>query len=1389
MELFDTKSTNNTAAFFRLVDAIKRSKENNRPFCLFIGAGCSLSSSLNRSITTEQIIKDCLIKNSPPDYQIPSTWEELYKDFVNNVWQCLAPGDRLEMLHKCLKDLTPSVGYKCMKILVENGYIQNIITTNFDMLLDTMLIDIPHNVYVSEHPVRRVKGGSNISLLKVHGDIESGELRFSPSELTALPNNISKLLSEKSDCNCLVCGYRGQDLGVMKSLSQSKDYASFWASPTRPSEYDYFETSNIYSWMQLRNSKSNFIYGDILGSFDDLMKQLVEQLIGTETGSFLPNFWENNIIVDSIKVNEKTLSIFCDLINCSEKLSQNYKWQIIYPFYAENYQNVLNAYLFFYQNQVQNIPEILKIPENEVESLLIGIAIEIVSRTSGISITALDYAKKIKCSYESVNHHFYPDNSFWEALFLILSYLQNVLAKPIWKSIENIKLNMNSGGRFSLNVKKPMLKKIATALSSLNLCSILCPTSEYKENDDIKLRYKRILENKSHHIDEENSKLVLHFENITQQEFENINQIFFKNHQAIINGNAVVSIPIFSKTVPSDRKVDTQNLSEFLFDKSSSLTSNFLKLKTAFDFDTEEYVKTPTEDAINDFLLSSKAGMFLIGSSGSGKTKTIQHFCQKNVENYIVAATAPKCNNGSEAANGIGFFFDDLSFASEYSQEEILVKINTLLEECNRKLVLIYDGLNEISSNTEMCVACYKKLLETIEIISKNNLKNCKLIVSCRDLAFLDYCNNCGLYPSSENCYCNTNNLSAVPYYQIPPLSLELQIDFCKTYIKNINLQEAFITDLKNNRFIRNSFTHPYLIAIAGRCYNKTSNDNSLLISNVFAQFTQQMLKRLTFSEDEILAKNVIDTYCSLLISSKSKNPKITTFLLLNSEKLCKERVIYSRILKELQDINLFTKEETTDRIRISHDRIEEYVLSNFLYNSLEPQKHVNQVVTLATTDSIFSCALQSYFDRCIINNQYIDILDNLITWYNINPQLIPTSFVCSIGRLKPHALNNFINYALYNSKEPNQIIEIIILGLKQALSFGQLDYPYSVFDSLDVVSTTNVFLQKYRAHWKYIASKYYSGFQKDQKRAIDYCEDALNFCKKDSDIYHIISLQLNILQCNYNDDLSVLNTFENLYTHFKENNEMEFATECVLNWGSYLRKCSKFEEAIIVYNQINPLEISNSPQLCSSLLRKTGTAHKNIVQRILRKYKEYSELTTEEKEELTIHYNSAIEAFQAAKHYLKHRISVEMLSLISEMTETAIIVVPLMPEQRYFADVYLAEEEKLLSYIPVPEHEVLFMRNKARLLEHNGNYSEAITTLLSATKYAYDETMGFRLFEINYQVCRLVCRRWEQLSNSEREIGLNALKDALAYPLDDNNEYRKVLISTQELIERKTLL
>ena len=120
MEVYRTARSNHTAAFFRLVDSMKRAKQNGRPFCLFIGAGCSLSSSAH-PITSEQVIKDCLIRCMDPQYDPPQTWEHLYKDFVNHVWECYAPEDRREILYECFKDLKPSIGYMRLKELVAHG--------------------------------------------------------------------------------------------------------------------------------------------------------------------------------------------------------------------------------------------------------------------------------------------------------------------------------------------------------------------------------------------------------------------------------------------------------------------------------------------------------------------------------------------------------------------------------------------------------------------------------------------------------------------------------------------------------------------------------------------------------------------------------------------------------------------------------------------------------------------------------------------------------------------------------------------------------------------------------------------------------------------------------------------------------------------------------------------------------------------------------------------------------------------------------------------------------------------------------------------------------------------------------------------------------------------
>lgn len=1387
MEVYKTTKRNNTAAFFRLADSMKRAKQNGRSFCLFIGAGCSLSSSIH-PITSEQVVKDCLTRCLGPQYDPPKAWENLYKDFVNHVWECYAPEDRREILYECFKNLKPSIGYIKLKELVEHGYIKKIITTNFDMLIDDVLSDLPHITRVGSLPKRTIKGGSDIVLFKAHGDIENGDLRFSPRELTTLPPDISDTISELSRCSCLVCGYRGQDVGIMSSLDTSSEYSAFWAAPKRPLESDFYENSLVFDWMNIRNSSANFIYGDVLGTFDELMTQLVHTLIGGDTTVNIPDCWDSSIIVNSLKTNKKVMDIFCNLLNCSNELSEQYEWAPIYPFFAEDYNSVLNAYLFFYhQHSNDSIPVPLQMPENEVESLLMGLAIEIAARTAGISVQPVDYADSLRLLYDSKGYHYSPDISFWNGLEMILKSIQNQAELQNWEAVKNIRINMNNHGRFTVDIRRPMLHKIATVLDVLNLCGLMFPTSA-NDGYALEMDCKRMLESKSHYLSMEGDQIVIHFENMSSQEYEHIYNLFLKNHRAILSGNAVISAPCLHEKEISQRSLGIvpagSTLSEYVQTRAKEMTTAFLRLRTVFDFDNDQYVSTPIEDAIDSFIQSTKSGMFLIGSSGSGKTKNLQHFCTQGNSGLIIAATSPKCGYAS-GKFGLDVFLGDLLASCGAIPDKVLRSIQDLLLLTNRYLVMVFDGLNEMSGGFNECIQQYKMLVKLMEDIHHFDLTNWKVIVTCRDFAFLDYCKSSGIYPSPEYCFCETKENASLPYYQIHPLSIEQQIRFAETYIGDQVLRNRFIADLRNNRFIRKIFTHPYMIAIAGKCYSNDLTGRSILISDVFEYFTRQMLHRLDQPKDILRATKVIDVYFSLLLSPLTPSRNITVFLLLSSDELFSEQEEYAHTIQALQDINLFTTSEEGDYIRISHDRIEEYLLSDYLYRSEHTEEAVGQVLRNATIDSTYSCAVQVFFHRKVADGRIVDILRSLPLWYDVNPQIVPALFVGSLTSLHIQDYIDIAEKCAYEHGFGQEIMDILIQGLGQALSYSQTDYPDEIFSALDVLSSTYPQLEAYRAYWNYEAAKYYITAKNDYRKAITYCNKALSSSGEDSEIYHVVMLQQNILRSKTENCDDILRMFEDLYNHFSGRQEWAYAGECIISWGAMLRRQTKFEDALLVYQRI-PLErLNNSPLLRASIYRRIGTVHKNLVQRTVRIIKkEEGTISENELHQIRENYTAAISFFHLSRTELGNSINVETLSLLSEMTEIAIIVIPFMPEQRYFADVYLAEEEKLLSYMSIPEREVLFMRNRARLLEIDGNYETAVSTLLEAKSYIEEDPKSFRLFEVDYQLCRTVMRHWDDIPEELHLVGRQALSNALHYDLEDSNEYRKALLQAKDFFE-----
>lgn len=264
----------NEKTYALLVNSLEKSSAFNRPKpALLIGAGCSLSSS-SKQITTSALMSGFL-KDYGIALPLGAPDSEVFREFTN-VKERLGHEQFADYFRAQLKDAVPSIGYRCVARLVERGIFGAVLTTNFDMLLDEALEGIPHSKCIGGNS-RREAGDAPV-LFKLHGDIDDGVLRFSPEELQELPASICDFIGSATRGPTLVVGYRGQDLGVMKSLDRSPKYNAFWSSHDYLDEDDTYTNGRIIKWLRDRRSERNILQGTEFGDFDHLMERLASDL-------------------------------------------------------------------------------------------------------------------------------------------------------------------------------------------------------------------------------------------------------------------------------------------------------------------------------------------------------------------------------------------------------------------------------------------------------------------------------------------------------------------------------------------------------------------------------------------------------------------------------------------------------------------------------------------------------------------------------------------------------------------------------------------------------------------------------------------------------------------------------------------------------------------------------------------------------------------------------------------------------------------------------------------------------------------------------------------------------------------------------------------------------
>lgn len=229
------------------IRSVKISK--NETFTILLGAGASISSGI-------QSAQDCIWEwkkdiyisknaNAPEwieNYKVEQV-KEIIQKWLDSEGTYLSLGhedeysfyiekcyriedDRRKYFQKICEKKEPSIGYKLLCLLAEEGIIQSTWTTNFDNLTlkaaNIMNINAIDITLDSIDRIVRPQNNSELLHIGLHGDYRYGPLKNTSSELIAQDETFrQKLVDYLDDKHLIVLGYSGRDKSLIDTLIDS----------------------------------------------------------------------------------------------------------------------------------------------------------------------------------------------------------------------------------------------------------------------------------------------------------------------------------------------------------------------------------------------------------------------------------------------------------------------------------------------------------------------------------------------------------------------------------------------------------------------------------------------------------------------------------------------------------------------------------------------------------------------------------------------------------------------------------------------------------------------------------------------------------------------------------------------------------------------------------------------------------------------------------------------------------------------------------------------------------------------------------------------------------------------------------------------------------------
>jgi SIR2-like domain len=220
-----------------------RKQQGQTPYVLVLGAGASLSSGASSG---GEVIASVTQRHSNKDVG-SMTWDQKIEEFYR-ILDRRSPDERYAILKPYIEGKAPSQGYRTLAELIQRGYFEVILSTNYDTFLEDALTDLGLrrsdfdlliNAVHNENEMllqlgRRVPA---IKVIKLHGDLHHRLFAFTPQEIFQFSEKIEKVLRDLLKSDLIITGHSMRDNDINRCID--RDGGAVWyINPSEPAAGD-----------------------------------------------------------------------------------------------------------------------------------------------------------------------------------------------------------------------------------------------------------------------------------------------------------------------------------------------------------------------------------------------------------------------------------------------------------------------------------------------------------------------------------------------------------------------------------------------------------------------------------------------------------------------------------------------------------------------------------------------------------------------------------------------------------------------------------------------------------------------------------------------------------------------------------------------------------------------------------------------------------------------------------------------------------------------------------------------------------------------------------------------------------------------------------------------